>query len=51
MLKTDESEEKILTICIKINKFLQSLEIWFRGWKHIFGKNYFENQKNSSIKI
>jgi len=45
-LKTDESEGKILKIFIKIKKFLKSLEIWFRVWKHIFGKNYFENQKN-----
>jgi len=50
-LKTDESEGKILKIFIKIKKFLKSLEIWFRVWKHIFGKNYFENQKNSRIKI
>ena len=45
VLKTDESERKILKICIKIKKFLKSLEIKFRGWKHIFFKNYFENQK------
>ena len=45
VLKTDESERKILKICIKIKKNLKSLEIWFRDWKHIFGKNNFENQK------
>ena len=45
MLKTDKSEEKILKICIKIKKISESLEILFRVWKHIFGKNYFENQK------
>ena len=45
VLKTDESERKILKICIKIKKNLKSVEIWFRVWKHLFGKNYFENQK------
>ena len=47
VLKTDESEGKILKICIKIKKFLKSLEILFRVWKHIFAKIYFENKKNS----
>ncbi len=45
VLKTDESDGKILKIFIKIKKFLKSLEILFRVWRHIFGKNYFENQK------
>ena len=46
VLKTDESEGKILKICIKIKKnFLKSLEIMFRVRKHFFGKNYLENQK------
>ena len=51
VLKTDESKGKILNIFIKIKKCLKSLEIWCRVWKHIFGKNYFENYKNSGIKI
>ena len=46
VLKTDESERKILKIRIKIKNFLKSLEIWFRVWKHLFGIHYFENQKN-----
>ena len=32
---------------LKSKKFLKSLEILFRAWKHIFCKNYFENQKFS----
>ena len=47
VLKTDESEGKILKICINSKKILKSLEILFRVWKHFFVKNYFENQKNS----
>ena len=45
VLKTDETERKILKYVLKAKKFLKSVEIWFRGWKHIFGKNYFENQQ------
>ena len=45
VLKTEESEGKILKICINSKKFLKCLEIMFRVWKHFFGKNYFENQK------
>ena len=45
VLKTDESEGKILKICINSKKFLKSLDIMFRDCKHFFGKNYFENQK------
>ncbi len=30
---------------LKSKKFLKNVEILFRVWKHIFGKNYFENQK------
>ncbi len=47
VVKTNESEGKILKICIKIKFFLKSLEILFRVWKHIFGKNSLENQKFS----
>ncbi len=47
LLKTDESDGKILKICIKIKKILKSVEILFRVWKHIFAKNYFENKKFS----
>ena len=47
VLKTDESYGKNLKICIKIKKFLKSFEISFRVLKHIFAKNYFENQKFS----
>ena len=32
---------------LKSKIFLTSEEIWFRVWKHIFGKIYFENQKIS----
>ena len=46
VLKTDETERKILKYVLKAKKFLISVEIWFRVWKHLFGKNYFENQKN-----
>ncbi len=49
VLKTDESEGKFLKICIKIKKISEKFR--FRVWKHIFGKNYFENQKKSGIKI
>ena len=37
---------KFLKSILKSKKFIKSLEILFRVWKHIFGKNYFENQKN-----
>ena len=51
VLKTDETEGEILKICITIKKFLKSVEILFRVWKHIFGKNYFENQKIQISKL
>ncbi len=51
VLKTDESEGKILKICFKIKKIQKSLEILFRVWNHIFGKNYFENQKIQVAKV
>ena len=47
VLKTDESERKILKICIKIKKISEKCRNMFRVWKHLFGKNYFENQKIS----
>ena len=46
VLKTDETERKILKYVLKAKNFLKSVEIWFRVWKQLFGKNYFENQKN-----
>ena len=30
---------------------MKSLEILFRFWKHIFGKNYLENQKIKVLKF
>ena len=47
VIKTNESDGKILKICIEFKNFLKTLEILFRVWKHIFGKNYFENPKFS----
>ena len=45
MLKTDESDGKFLKSELKSKKILKSLEILIRVWKHIFGKNYFKNEK------
>jgi len=45
VLKTDESEGKILKI------FLKSVEILFRVWKHICVKNYFEILKKQVSKF
>ena len=36
---------------LKSKTFLKCLEILFRVGKHIFGKNYFENQKIQVSKI
>jgi len=35
----------LVKIILKIKNFQKSLEILYRVWKHIFGKNYFENPK------
>ena len=41
----------MVKIMLKMKKISEGLEIWFRVWKHIIGKNYLENEKIQGSKF